>query len=306
MILLANLLDNNFQSRYYKLPIATHAVKESPCDSAIPFVLNHYHKEFEIIGIISGSCEIIIDHTVYSAEKNDLVLIPPYSLHWGSALPGETFSHFCFCFDLSLLQNEFWEKQFETGSLDVERILHHNGNGIEELYRIALNVYRQCEERLTGWEYVVKGLLLQLFGLLEQKQKIFSAIRGDKRATFGLSVLNFLGENYSRNISSSDVAARMSYNQSYFCRKFHDTFGLSFQQYLCQYRLSKARLFLAQNDISIEEAAQRAGFNHVGYFIRQFHAVYGCTPKQFQKRQARLSDFRSYYPGHSASIENIQ
>ena len=80
MILLASLLNNNFQSRYFKLPIATHVVKEPPHnmeDTIAPFVLKHYHKEFEVIGVISGRCDFIIDNSTYPLEKGDLLLIPP-------------------------------------------------------------------------------------------------------------------------------------------------------------------------------------------------------------------------------------
>lgn len=110
-------------------------------------------------------------------------------------------------------------------------------------------------------------------------------------------MLHYLSQHYCQNITSRDLAAWLSYSQGYFCRKFHATFDRPFQQYLCQYRLSKARLLLAQDGISIEETARKVGFNHTGYFVRQFHATYGCTPKQFQKSQTKGNVFQPYQPG---------
>ncbi len=295
---MAGLLDNNFQSRYFKLPIATHVVKEPPHDrgdAIAPFVLKHYHKEFEVIGVISGSCDFIIDHNTYKLEKGDLLLIPPYSLHYGNALPGDAHSHFCFCFDLSLLQSEYLEKNLETGTLDVTRRLSHCHPDTAFFYEIARLVYQQCESMPTGWEYVVRGQLLTLFGMLEQKNLLITKLKEKRQDEFGLNVLNILSQRYGQNISSNDIAASLSYSQSYFCRKFHDAFGLTFQQYLSQYRLSRARLFLSQKNLSVEEVARRVGFNHVGYFTRQFHEAYGCTPKQFQKNQVKAANFQTYY-----------
>lgn len=295
---MTNLLDANFQSRYFKLPIATHVVLEPPYtahDTIATFVHKHYHKEFEVIGVISGSCQFTIGPAVYQAEKGDLIFVPPYSLHFGAALPGEAHSHFCFCFDLSLLQNKNLEKQFESGSLNIRHLLKHSLPEAALLFDIASRVYQQCEAMLSGWEYVVQGQLLTLFGLLEQQDHVISNVHGNRQGDFCHNILNILSQYYNQDISSHSIAAQLSYTQSYFCRKFRDAFGLTFQQYLNQYRLSKARLFLAQENISVGEAARKAGFHHTDYFVRQFHAAYGCTPKQFQKSQVKANNFQSYY-----------
>lgn len=298
VISLTDLLDNNFQSRYFKLPIATHLVKELPYgmqDNIAPFVLKHYHKEFEVIGVLSGRCNFIVNHTVLQAEEGDLLLIPPFSLHYGSALPGKAHSHFCFCFDLSLLQSEFLKMQFETSSWDVENQLFHNHPDTRSFFCLASRVYEQCKTKHSGWEYLVEGQLLTFFGLLIQKNLVHPKTDENTLDKFGLNVLKILSQKYNQELSSHEIASQLSYSQSYFCRKFRQTFRLTFQQYLTQYRLSKARLLLSQENISIEQVAHLVGFNHVGYFIRQFHEIYGCTPKQFQKSQVQAMDFQSYY-----------
>ena len=97
------MLDNSFQVRYDKLPIATYAICEPPLKKSAPFMLTHHHSEFEVIVVVEGQCEVTIDQTLYTVDGGDLLLIPPYSLHSGRILPGRAFSHFCFCFDLSAL-----------------------------------------------------------------------------------------------------------------------------------------------------------------------------------------------------------
>lgn len=89
--------------------------------------------------------------------------------------------------------------------------------------------------------------------------------RNDLQCQFGLSVLDILRRSYSEGITSRDVAEQLSYSHSYFCRKFRETFSMGFQQYLGQYRLSKARLFLAQNELSVSEVAEKAGHNSVNF-----------------------------------------
>lgn len=291
---MALYLDNRFQQRYFKLPIAINDSEDPPQDTVVPVVHKHYHKEFEILGITAGGCDLTVDHTVFHAKEGDVLLIPPYSLHYGFSIPGEPFSHFCLCFDLSILQNDYFDRQFESGMIDITRQLHGSQTGTDVIFQIAYSTYLQCGNMQNGWEHIVQGQLLTLFGLLEQKNYIYSSIHDNGQEDFGQNVLNLLNQNYNQNITSRDIAALMSYSQSYFCRKFHATFDLTFQQYLCQYRLSKARLLLARENISVEETAHKVGFNHTGYFVRQFHAVYGCTPKQFQKSQVKGNIFQAY------------
>lgn len=114
------MLDNSFQVRYDKLPIATYTISDPPLREVEPFMLMHQHKEFEVIAVESGCGNVTIDQQSYDVSAGDLLLIPPYSIHSGLILPGEAFSHFCFCFDLSLLKEPEFTHLMESGCLDIE------------------------------------------------------------------------------------------------------------------------------------------------------------------------------------------
>lgn len=283
------MLDNSFQSRYNRLPIATYAITELPHPGRAPFCHKHYHKEFEVLAVTGGRCEFTVDRVVYEGGRGDVFFVPPYSLHEGFSLPGESFSYFCFAFDLSLLKEDEFAHLFESGHLDMRRAFCAAEPICGELYQIIRSIFQQSEGHGDHWDFVVRGQLLHLFGLLWQGGHIRMTERRSQCSGFGLDVLDILSGCYGQPITSADVAARLCYSQSYFCRKFKDTFSLSFQQYLSQYRLSKARLFLTQEGLTVGEIAEKVGFNSVSFFIRQFHELYGCTPGQFQKNQAAHS-----------------
>lgn len=279
------MMDNSFQSRYSRLPIATYAISDLPHSGKAPFCHKHYHKEFEVLAIRRGRCEFLVDQTLYTGGPGDLFFVPPYALHAGHSLPGEGFSYFCFSFDLSILKEEEFAQQFERGQLDIRPVIPAAEAGCAKLYAVIRSIFQQSERRGEHWDFAVRGQLLYLFGLLWQCGAIRPAERCSEQNSFGLQVLEILRASYPEKLTSADVAARLSYSQSYFCRKFRETFSLSFQQYLNQYRLSKARLFLAQNELSVSQIAEKVGYNSTSFFIRQFHELYGCTPGQFQKNQ---------------------
>lgn len=117
------MLDNSFQSRYNRLPIATYAITELPHEGKLLFCRKHYHKEFEVLAVSGGNCEFVVDNAVYQGGKGDIFFVPPYALHAGSALPGDSFSYFCFSFDLSVLKEDEFVRLMESGHLDMKRVV---------------------------------------------------------------------------------------------------------------------------------------------------------------------------------------
>lgn len=279
------MLDNRFQARYSKLPIATYAISDPPHEKETLFCHLHYHKEFEVFAVTRGHCEFTVGSVTYRGEKGDIFLVPPYAPHGGYSMPGEAFAYFCSTFDLSILREDEFAGMFESGRLDLVRFISHTDPVCRDLYGIINSIYAQSEERQDSWEFIVRGQMLNLFGVLSQNGYVSDTDRTDLQCDFGLSVLEILRESYSEKITSADMAEKLSYSHGYFCRKFRETFSMSFRQYLTQYRLSKARLFLTKPGMSIGEVAEKVGYSSANFFIRQFQELYGCTPGQFQKTQ---------------------
>lgn len=282
------MLDNSFQIRYQKLPIAIYGANEAAKSETTPFIHVHQHREFEVIGIINGACEIFVDNYRYVARPGDLLLFPPYSIHSGNILPGASFAHFCFCFDTSILGEKDIFNGFENGYLDVERRVDKTFSAQKDLYMLAKSIYEQCKTKQDSWDTIVQGLLLTLVGTLTQNNIISSLITNQAGYDFASQVLEKINENYDKDITSKDIAEEMSFNQSYFCRLFRNIFSSSFQKYLCSYRLYKAKLLLTQSDLSISEVAAKVGFNTTSYFCKKFKEMYGTSPKKFESLYMNL------------------
>ena len=65
---------------------------------------------------------------------------------------------------------------------------------------------------------------------------------------------------------------------------FRDQTGMSFIQYLNDYRLEVAAEQLSNGNESVTEIAVKNGFDNISYFIRAFKAKFGCTPLEYKKR----------------------
>lgn len=291
------MLDNSFQVRYHTLPIATYSMASRPVEQPTPFFLLHNHQEFEVIVVSSGSCEVSVSNTWFRANAGDILLIPPYALHSGNILPGDAFDHFCFCFDLSIVNDSELKKSLETGYADVRKIVRNETELCRELFPLTEQIYRQSNLCGAGWELIVRGALTILLGKLIQSGCFFTIAQKNANQDFCIKVLDILAKQYANDVTSRIAAEELSYSQSYFCRLFHNNFNTSFQQYLCQFRLCKAKHMLSEPKITVSEAARRVGFNNLSYFSRMFKYYFGCTPQHYKSSPVPSNRLSTYYRG---------
>ena len=61
--------------------------------------------------------------------------------------------------------------------------------------------------------------------------------------------------------------------------------GCSPLQYVKQLRLQKAPELLLSTNLKISEIGMQCGFQEMSYFAKEFRAMKGCTPRDFQNRR---------------------
>lgn len=95
-------------------------------------------------------------------------------------------------------------------------------------------------------------------------------------------MLQFITENYARQITLLDIAHSANISKSEALRCFHLAIRSTPVNYLIEYRLRRAKKALLETDNTVTQIAAEVGMDNVGYFIRTFKKVYSITPKQFR------------------------
>lgn len=100
-----------------------------------------------------------------------------------------------------------------------------------------------------------------------------------------VQALNFIHQNYSRELSLSDIAAAAHLSTYHLTRVFKKATGVSPHQYLVQVRVNSARSLLSAGagDRSLAEIAAAVGFADQSHLTRHFKRVLGMTPKQLRQ-----------------------
>ncbi len=91
-------------------------------------------------------------------------------------------------------------------------------------------------------------------------------------------------ENYMENLSLKFLSEKYYINSAYLGQIFKKQFGVSFKDYLNNYRIDKACEMLLRSNGKIYEIAEAAGFNNTDYFISKFFQIKGITPLQYRKQ----------------------
>lgn len=99
------------------------------------------------------------------------------------------------------------------------------------------------------------------------------------------AAIAWINENYHiQDMSMTLVANQVSLNYFYFSSTFKERTGMSFVNYLKKVRIDKARELLDDCSLSVNEVAERVGFQNPRLFSKIFKEELGITPSDYQKK----------------------
>lgn len=151
------------------------------------------------------------------------------------------------------------------------------------LTEFYLDSIRRCEKRSD---------MLVLF---ESCAEMFSAMVSANRASRSSEAdfrecKTYIQERLTEELGLETVAAHYGYHPAYFSRKFKQTFGETFKQYLLAARLDHAAQELCGTRQSILEISEKYCFCSQSHFQNAFRERFGMTPRQYrQQRQLEAS-----------------
>ena len=90
--------------------------------------------------------------------------------------------------------------------------------------------------------------------------------------------------NYQHPWTIKELAALSGYSPSHFASLYKSNFQVSPMDDLIAYRLAQARFMLESNSFSINDIAQKCGFNSLYYFSRLFKMKNGMSPLQYKQQ----------------------
>lgn len=102
-----------------------------------------------------------------------------------------------------------------------------------------------------------------------------------------LMAIEYIRNNYSRQISLEDIAEYAGISRIYLSQIFKKETGKNIRDYLAEYRLSKAKELLLTSNLKIYTISELCGFGSAQYFNRIFKKMTGFSPYQFKENKVQ-------------------
>ncbi len=243
----------------------------------------HWHREFEIVRVLSGSFTVCLNNVEYNLKKDDVLFVECGCLHRGQ--PAECVYE-CIVVDLNMLlpRQDVLAKQYITqiinSRVNIKRNLSHKDC---DLYYTVTQLFALMNSSKPYYELSVYGLLFTLILQIYSSGYISSSActQSNRQIELISSVLDWINQNFKEPVSSEKLSQISNLNFNYLCKIFKSFTGQTITQYVNEQRIEHACYDIANNK-NITEAAFNNGFNDLSYFAKTFKRHKGMTPREFK------------------------
>ncbi|WP_274365598.1 helix-turn-helix domain-containing protein [Paenibacillus thermotolerans] len=152
-----------------------------------------------------------------------------------------------------------------------------------ELYVHLDNI--QKVETMEQLRKETEQFCLKLIAIIEDHKNNAVAV---KNAGVVEQIKRYVHENCAQpTLSLEEAAGQVGLSAGYTGKLFKTVTGTSFNDYLSQLRLERAKTILAEEHVTIAQVGEMVGIYNVPYFTTLFKKKFGITPSQYRE-QSRL------------------
>lgn len=247
----------------------------------------HQHDAWELYYVLQGYGNRMAGDTLQPFSAGDVVLIPPSMAHcWEFAsCSADNNGHIHYlmvafghsfvmrCMEMfPELRNRLANIIFPVDALKfgtvssriIGKILTQI-NEMNELERLC-EMFRLLPIIFTSTDYTPAGKPIRIERDVRRMQQI---------CTYVMSY-------YNRTITLDEIASEVRMNKSAFCSYFKRCKGVTFSQFVTEYRMNTACELLKQSQKQVAEICFLVGFNDLPHFNRVFKRHIGKTPTEYR------------------------
>lgn len=254
----------------------------------------HAHADFtELVIVLDGSATHVVDDESFPVNRGDVFVINSSTRH-----AYKTPKNFKIC-------NIMYSPEFFFNSnLDITKSAGYHAlfvlepyitreHGFRSRLKLSRNDFEKIKELLTfmideykkrsdGWQTIVFAAFLALTTALTRRYKVTSDSSSDKILSLANAV-SYIENNFTQEISISELCALTNYSERHFIRIFSDTYQTTPLNYIITLRLNQAAKQLRSTNKSIAEISLQCGFSDSNYFSRAFRKKYRLSPSEYRK-----------------------
>ncbi|CAK6474578.1 HTH-type transcriptional activator RhaS [Peribacillus frigoritolerans] len=243
----------------------------------------HIHLGIEILFVIRGEVEVMVNQDSWHLAENDLLLINAKDVH---TVKGDE-DNVVLLLQIPLNSIEQLYQDIHVCYFDCHSSKEDNGLYLlfDQIRQLLAEILIAHYQEQDGSELEINSLIYKLVTLLIRNFKTthlghnrFIEMKDDRIR----DILTFIEKNYRKQMSLEEIAKRQYLSLYYLSRYFKQAVGVSFSQYVKQTRLKSAVHELLYTDHNIMKVSLNNGFPNVKAFNKAFKEMYNQTPAEYR------------------------
>lgn len=236
----------------------------------------NWHECLEILYVIDGIGNIMIDNEDYVVEKGDIVIANSNDVHRISSKTSVKYHGIiidaAFCVQNGI---DLEKIRFKTRIRDVK---------LEELIVKPLFEIKEARENSrmipTARMHILELLIYLENNYLENEEDS----RKSSQSVFIHRALKYINENFCKPVSLDDISKNVGVSKYYFLREFKLYTGHTVVTYINILRCAQAKRLLLTGSYSVGEVSRMCGYESLPYFTNVFKKYTGVLPSKYVKK----------------------
>ena len=248
----------------------------------------HYHPEIELVYVEALNGIRHVGKDISGFTDSDLLLI-------GANVPHLNFDYGiqteCRQLVLQMRENFLQDMILPVPEFENIRVL------LEKSY-LGLSFFGKTKDIVVEKLQIIKEKnsfeslmgLIEILQILADSKEVKELNNEDTRIKWFLNdkirmgtIYDYIHENYDKKPNVNEIAAIVSLSTPAFCRYFKKQTNMTFTDFVNNYRINQAKIFLLK-DYSVTEVCFQVGFESLSYFNKLFKQHTGDTPSEFRKK----------------------
>lgn len=250
--------------------------RTEPLHSFRPAQKPHYLIHF----VLSGRGKFTIKNKEYSLEPGYGFLIPPEELVFYQSDGENPWTYVWVGFSGSLA-----ESTVRSMGLSLNSPVFMSDQG-EELYQTVKDMMEHNTYGIAN-DLRRNGQLQLFLSIIAEGVPVEKKSETDSADNYVRRAVEFIQGNYCNPIKVTDVADYVCINRSYLYTLFRNGTGMSPQQFLTTFRITKATELLQLTEHPIESIALSCGYTDPLVFTKAFKQMRGMSPSAYRREMQK-------------------
>ncbi len=248
----------------------------------------HWQNELEMIYLLNGSAEIILDGRATRLVQGEFIVIDSNRV-FELRCP-DTFMQISVHVDREFLQTRaapppgYAGRAYRCSRDEMRPEQLEPYLKMCDLFKTLVPLYI---DEPDGYRLRTESIILEIlfflvlyFSVPLTKEELSSS-GGDRERL--QEILGYIDAHYREPLTLSDLAGEFGLSREYFSRLFHKSIGIPLTQHLLRVRISRFYLDLVSTDAPVMELLEKHGLTNYKLFSRTFREIYGGTPRDIRR-----------------------